>query len=254
MNNKISSYDEIWTNVIEKSIRLCVQQLDETFKKESKFSVCDLDDYKLQLRKIYKRKRQWLKKVYLPNNEDAILDFHKLSAIMCRCIIGIKPFKFDLSIAERHFVEVQERENYSQKDKISWQVDNVYVNYKLALLVSEGMIYIDLLYQTKCMIDELEKKCNSVDSSQENNDDYKRDLLIYQQIIKMLQSSCCRLCRYQESPSHDDFLISSIIALMKNDYLERNFDYLQFSISMFQWEEYTKKQLYEQALKNINRE
>ena len=29
---------------------------------------------------------------------------------------------------------------------------------------------------------------------------------------------------------------------MKNDSLMRDFDYLQFSISMFQWQEYTKKQ------------
>lgn len=186
----------------------------------------------------------------MPNNEDAVLDFHRLSAIMCRCIIGIKPFKFDLPIAERLFGEVQEREDYSQKDKISWQVNNVYVNYKLALLVAEGMIYIDLLYWTQCRINEFEKKCNSVDSSQENNDNFKRELFIYQQIIKILQLSCYRLCCYQESPSHDDFFISSVIALMKNDYLERNFDYLQFSISMFQWEEYTKKQLYEQVLKS----
>ena len=29
---------------------------------------------------------------------------------------------------------------------------------------------------------------------------------------------------------------------MKNDYLRRDFDYLQFAISMFQWQQYTKKQ------------
>lgn len=188
----------------------------------------------------------------MPNTKDAILDFHKLSAIMCRCIIGIKPFKFDLSIAERLFAEVQKRKDYSQKDKISWQVNNVYVNYKLALLVAEGMIYIDLLYWAQCKIDDLEKQCSSVDSSRKDNDNCKRELLIYKQIIKMLQSSCCRLCYYQESPSHDDFFTSSVIALMKNDYLERDFDYLQFSISMFQWEEYTKKQLYEQTLNSID--
>lgn len=51
MDNKISSYDEIWTNVIEKSIRLYMQQLDDTFKEEAKFSVCDLGNYKLQLKK-----------------------------------------------------------------------------------------------------------------------------------------------------------------------------------------------------------
>lgn len=254
MNNKILPYDEVWEKVIKRSIRLCEKQLDTTFKDESKFSVCNLNDYKLQLKKIYRRKRQWLKKVYLPNDGDATLDFHKLSAALCRSIIGLKPFKYDMPIAERLFVEVKKKTDCSQKERISWQVNNSYINYKLAFLVAEGMIYIDLLYWAKCMIEDLEKDCNSVDYSQEKNDNLKKELRIYQQIIDMLQSSCCRLCHYQETPSHDDFFISSVIALMKNDYLERNFDYLQFSISMFQWEEYTKKQLYEQALKSINGE
>lgn len=51
MDNSISSYDKIWTNVIEKSIMLCERQLEATFREESKCSICDLDDYKLKLKK-----------------------------------------------------------------------------------------------------------------------------------------------------------------------------------------------------------
>lgn len=255
MNDNILPYDEVWEKVIIRSIRLCEKQLDKKFKDESKFSVCDLSDYKSQLKKIYIRKRQWLKSVYLPNNiSEATLDLHKLSAAMCRSIIGLKPFKYDLSIAEKLFAEVKKKEGCPQKEKISWQVNNAYVNYKLAFLVAEGMIYIDLLYWAQCQKIELINKNHSGDSNQENPDNSNKELRIYEQIIEMLQSSCFRLCQYQGTETHDDFFTSSVIALMKNDYWERNFDYLQFSISMFQWEEFSKKQLYEQALKSINSE
>ena len=53
---------------------------------------------------------------------------------------------------------------------------------------------------------------------------------------------------YRKSPNHDDFYTSMIVALMKNDVLMRDFDYLTYAASMFQLQEYTKQKLFSAIL------
>ncbi len=240
MNNDVSSFDSFWQKIVLKALSLCQQELDNEFAKQANFTVEDLEIYKNKLEKIYKRKREWLKSEYLPNEENPILDFHKLSSIMCRSIIGIKPFRYDIDEAEKIFAKISKDKQKSQIEKVNWQINNVYVNYKLAFLVAEGIIFIDLLFWAQKKINEIEDNYES-DAIEANTDNVKNKLQVYRKFINLLNSQQ-RLYSYKASNTHDNFIISAIIALMKNDYLKRDFDYLQFSLSMFQWQEYTKKQ------------
>lgn len=241
MNKNISAFDSMWEKVILHSISLCEKELDETFVEQAKVSIEDTTIYKNKLEKIYKRKREWLKSEYLPNEEKPILDFHKLSSVMCRSIIGVKPFRYDIDAAERCFLKVSKDKQLKQFEKVNWQINNVYVNYKLAFLVAEGIVFIDLLFWAQEKINYIKKNYND-DAINSNIDNVKNKLQIYQQFIDLLNSQERRLYSYEASSTHDNFIISAVIALMKNDYLKRDFDYLQFSLSMFQWQEYTKKQ------------
>ena len=111
----------------------------------------------------------------------------------------------------------------------------------MAFLVAEGIAYVDLLYWARVKINRINTKY-SKDDICKNVDCIKTKLEVYEKFISLLVSEKKGLYRYNASKLHDDFYVSEIIALMKNDYLKRDFDYLQFAISIFQWQEYTKKQ------------
>ena len=241
MSKGTSAFDNTWKKIILPSITKCREELDKDFAREAEACVVDLVEYKDKLEYIYKRKREWLKAEYLPNEENPILDFHKLSSIMCRCIVGIKPFSYNIDVAERFFSRIADNEEIEQCEKVAWQIDNVYVNYKLAFVVAEGMNFIDLLYWAQEKINQI-KEQYSEEQIESNEENVSKKIDVYNEFIELLNEKQQRLYSYKTSESHDNFFTSAIIALMKNDYLKRDFDYLQFSLSMFQWQEYTKKQ------------
>ncbi len=143
----IPTFDSFWEHIILPSIKLCVSEMDESFKKKIKFEYRKIDIYKDELSVMFKRKREWLKREYLPNKgSDAVLDFHKLGSIFCRCIIGNKPFSFTKRKAEALFKQITERTDISDEEKLNLEVNNIYVNHKCAFLVCAGVAYIDLLY------------------------------------------------------------------------------------------------------------
>ena len=228
MNNK-KSFDYFWEYDILPAIQKCEADVSDEFKSKTNFTKETLDVYKAKLSDIYNRKREWLKREYLVNSSNPVLDFHKLSAVMCRSIIGVKLFSFNLRKAEELFASIHSKNSMAREDKIRWQIDNVYVNYKLAFLVAQGIAFEDLRFWTTEKIKVAEKQ-----ESQE--------LCIYKRLLETLNRNG-KLSEYDVSNNHDNFIDSNIISLMKSDCLKRDFDYLQFASQMFQWQEYTKQQL-----------
>lgn len=241
MNKNIPAFEDLWNEIILHSINLCFNQLDIAFKEQAQVTKCNLEEYKNNLENIYKRKREWLKLEYLPNENNPTLDFHKLASVLCRSMVGLKFFTFDIDTAEKLFCKISKSKKMSQSEKVAWQVDNVYVNYKLAFLVAEGVAYVDLLYWAQEKINNINFNYTDKDIST-NIANVRIKLKIYEKFIYMLSTKKNRLYGYEKSEIHDNFYTSSVIALMKNDFLKRDFDYLQFAISVFQWQEYTKKQ------------
>lgn len=241
MSKKSSAFDNIWNKVFLRAVTLCEKEMDSEFKNKANVVFNTTNEYKNELNQLYKNKREWLKKEYLPNEKEPILDFHKLSSITCRCIIGKKPVSFDVKVAEKMFLSICSDESFNQIDEVNWQIDNVYINYKIAFLVAEGINFIDLIYWAHTKIDDIQNKYTEEEIAN-NFENTKDKIEIYEEFILLLNKEEHRLYRYEGSSSHDNFMVSQIIALMKNDCLKRDFDYLQFAISMFQWQEYTKKQ------------
>ncbi len=222
MSVQIPTFDYFWDDVIFPSIQRCVAEMDKQVSHDIDFSCREYQSYKLELSEVFKRKREWLKREYLSKEDDPTLDFHKFSALFCRSIIGNKPFLFSLPKAEKLFKEISEHENMQEHEKLQWEINNVYFNYKCAFYVARGIAYIDLFYWA------IEKAKN--DSI--NSELYEK----FQQELNKRKD----LETYKKSPNHDDFITSMIVSLMKNDILMRDFDYLTFAASMFQWQEHTK--------------
>lgn len=242
-----SGFDCIWAEVIKTSIDRCIAEVDNEFKKETGFGHYEINKYKSELMVLYERKREWLKKKYLREN-DPILDFHKLSGILCRCVIGTKPFYYNAKKAVIFFDKINNDTSIEQDKKIKWEIDNIYVNYKLAFLIGEGIILEDLLYWGQNKINNLRNY-----DIRENTESI--EIQVYESFVKELYCEK-KLKNYEVSNPHDDFITSFIIALMKNDYLMRDFDYLLFSSCMFQWQEYTKNRILYKVLldKNIKKD
>lgn len=225
MNN--CAFDRFWDNSVLPSINYCLSTIDKNDKEMLELTHVDLLHYKEELSSLFWRKREWLKKEYLPDEgANATLDFHKLSAVMCRCIIGNKYFSFSSKKAVVLYEYIEES-TLKKTEKLEREINSIYINYKLAFHVAAAISYYDLAYRV------CEKK------DQENN---SRKVELLDRFNSMLHQNS-ELYLYKKSKSHDDFVSSIIVALMKNDYLLRDFDYLAFAAIMFQWQEYTKLQI-----------
>ena len=173
------------------------------------------------------------------------MDFHKLSAVMCRCIIGNKPFSFDKAVAEKYLKQSHSKRK-SQKSGISilrYQIDNIYVNYKLAFLVGESIAFDDLVQWAQRQIDYVQR-------NPRNDVDSEKVISIYSRFIERLDNVGTLLDYEWENKQHDPFFESMVNCLIKNDILKRDFNYLLFAANMFQWQEYTKYSLFNEILKS----
>lgn len=209
------SFDFFWKKVIEPTIQNAFEEIDSDFKDACSLQLAynSFDDYKSKLMEFYREKRQWLKGVYLPHENHPLLDMHKLGAVLCRSILAYKPFYFDFKAAEKFVVK-----NFSgdKRNHIDWFIRNIYVNYRVAFYVSTGLIYLELLYS------------HSAKGKTPNEKAFN-----YYQDLKGVMY-------YEKSDSHDSYENSCIIALQKNDVLQRSFDYLTYAANLFQLEIYNR--------------
>ena len=244
---KKDEFDYIWERSVLNSIAKCQKELDKAFQEKVSLTTPCKSIYKKELSKIYHRKREWLKKTYLPNSDQAMLDFHKLSAIMCRSIIGHKFFKFDVEKAKAFLVSTHQKVNtnaISAYQALTLEIDNVYVNYKLAFLVAESIAYEDLIAWSDFYADEFKKIASEKD---------KKSIVfskVYEDFSKYLISDLKKLHDYPLNYKHDPLYESIVISLAKNDILQRDFDYLSFSAILYQWQEYTKRVVFNDIICN----
>ncbi len=215
-----NSFDFLWDKVIKPTIISGYESLDEEFRTKCNctYAYSNLDEYKNDLMAFYREKREWLKTVYLPHDPNPRLDAHKLGAVLCRSMLAYKPIYFDFNIAKK-FVEDKFKEQ-KESSHTEWFTQNIYVNYRIAFYVSVGIVYLNLLYNYQ--------------DNEEGNTFFDLEGFSFFQKAETLHF-------YPKSPHHDNFENSCIIALQKNDVLERNFDYLTYAIMLFQLESYNRQ-------------
>ena len=207
--------------------------MDDDFKQAVKleYAYRDVSDFKKDVRLFYREKREWLKCVYLPHEQTPVLDEHKLGAIWCRTMLAFKPFYFDIKAAEKYVndkfgaAENSETDFDDVPNNSEWFTKNIYANYRVAFLISVGIVYLYLLYDCK--------------ENGESVPEYLSDAYEYFSSKKMFR---CPVT----TEAHNDFQTSCIIALQKNDILGRDFDYLMYAMMLFQLEHYNRMCYYMQ--------
>lgn len=235
MNNFNSHFDDFWRKAIYPSILSAKIDVDKNFKEKALLEFMNTEEYYVKLEDMYKRKREWLKQKYLPHDKYPKLDFHKLGAIICRCIIGMKPATYNTSIAEELLQENNSDALKSHNEKIDWVVSNLYINYKIAFFSAVGIAYADLLFWAYQKHDQAKLENHSFSN-------------LYLDFAKALEKQQ-NLSFYPDPVSHENFVNSAIIALMKEDLLRRDFNYLMFSIILYQLQENTKYAIFSKLIK-----
>lgn len=210
-NNLSQMFDIFWRDYISPTMRYVLHDVDKNFQQacNMRFAYENLEDYKKALFAIYQEKCLWLKELYMPDATVPVLDIYKHGAVLCRSILGCKPYSFNLKDAEE-FV-TQKFEGNARSQNTEWFFSNIYANYKVAFYASIGICYMNLLY--KC-----EKEGNSKlrDRLQENPYLYFYPLA---NDIESFENSC-------------------MLGLQKNDVLGRSFDYFGYAIMLYQLEQY----------------
>lgn len=228
-------FDGFWHYSIQPAIEKALSEMDESFKVQCNVSVKEAQSYKKLLEQIYKEKREWLKKQYLPTEKEPLLDMHKLSAIICRSILQCKPIIFDTEASvdclENYSKEKDAEEFLSDgtRKRIEWVVNNIYVNYKIAFRASVGLNYIELYYN---YYKDYKNSCDGDESKKDLREKTKAKIDLLEQNGDLFY--------YEKQPNHENFRNSMILALAKREALGRDFDYLSYATIMFQLQMWTR--------------
>lgn len=221
---KISEHfnDSMWPIIIKPAIDNAMKASDFEFKQYvglNSLSYSDEKEYKSRLSSLYERKREWLKKNYFgfadPHDKKR-LDMHKIAAIICRCIIGCKPFSFDISKANEY------KERRGKNEEIDWIIDNYFINYKVAVNTALAITLYDLIDK----LGEEAKKKPIIDVAGTLSNIIEQGFDLYQNKPFLLKSD------------HELFYKSIILDIAINDINKRDFDYLGFAALCFQVQQY----------------
>lgn len=202
--------NSLWPKIIIKAIENAEKHIDKDFAKYVQFEKINSFDYKKNLSFLYENKRDWLKRIYFGNfksDEERCLDMHKIAAIICRSIIGCKPFTFDVQKANEY------KRSHDLNKNLDWIIDNYYVNYKVAINCAFAICLYDLF-----------------DKLGESNTENQNDELISifsNEGFDMYNTSILK-------SEHETFYKSVIINLAINDSNKRDFDYLGFATMCYQ--------------------
>ena len=142
----IQDFDFIWDNWMVPLINKLPNQMDAEFKEKTGFSIRDLEPIKVAASKYFVDKRDSVKKEYYGNYPSVVLDkhlmdFHKLSSVLCRTMIENKVYTYDVNLCIQY-----------------WLVHNALINFRLAFYSSIVLLYQSMLFRLEPSEKELYEK------------------------------------------------------------------------------------------------
>lgn len=208
----LSNFEFIWEKWIVPTVEKVFAQIDENFKTKCNARILHCSEIKPKAEKYFQERRAQLKDDYYgqdgdKENEEHRMDFHKLSAIICRTMVEYKTVTFDLEKCEQYSLEIDPHDT-------NWLIRNSLINYRIAFLSSVVFLYNAMLfkYQDEAQI------------NQKLRD--QRKLILYDSA--------------QDIGLHESFENYMVLDLAKRDINNRSFDYFMYAANMFQLEEYNR--------------
>lgn len=229
-------FEEIYEYTVLPSIESALNDgnLKPEFISEVELVREDPESYHKHLKKFFIEKVQWLKSIYWNDQlQDGLdLDGHKIASVLCRSIIGVKPFSFSVKKAKKYI------EDGNLVDNRKWLINNYLVNYKVAVDAALGLTMFDLLNTLNNQ--------QAFDPIYEFNPDILKDeILVKGKLNYYLKPSIIQ----HHAPFYESLIANTAISDINN----RTFDYLGFATILFQLQQHNVlESAFKQYKKNVN--
>lgn len=214
----ISNFQFIWEKWITPLVYDIFQQVDSEFVKRTRFKVRDLDELEKKAEKYFLQRRRLLKSEYYGKDDLSVvrlMDFHKLSSIICRTLIEYKVFEFDINACNQIA-------NKKDKTDTDWLVKNALANYRLAFFSS-----VVFLYQSMIFLSDKDK-------------DSEDERFINKKLKENKKLDLYSDCYTNNKRVHESFENCIVLNLAKRDINGRSSDLLMYATIMYQLEKYNR--------------
>lgn len=214
---EISNFSYIWSEWIVPLIDDLYSQLDVKFKDYCNVRIRDLDVIYRNAEKFYQNKREEAKRNFYgeyrkgTSETEHRMDFHKISAVLCRTLIEYKCFDYDENLCKEYV------DKFIDPYNTDWVVRNALINFRLAFYGSVVFLYHSMQFMY----------------NEENKELY--DALKDKDKLDLYTSEVQHIGKVNES-----FENCVILDLAKRDVGNRSFDYFMYAIIMYQLEEHNK--------------
>jgi len=215
-----SNFRYIWTEWIVPLINDLYLQTDEQFRRYCNLRVRNLDELCNHAEKYYQYKRDELKRIFYgeyhkgDSETEHRMDFHKISALICRTLIEYKVYDFDEVLCQRYV------DNKIDAYNTDWVVKNALINFRLAFYSSVVFMFHSMQFEY-----------------------YKENKELFSLLEQKGQLDLYEICHSDNAKVKESFENCIILDLAKRDIGNRSFDYFMYSIIMYQLEEYNKNLL-----------
>ncbi len=216
---KTTNFNFIWEKWVVPTIADLKGQMDPLFVSQCDVQVRNLSKLAIDAEHYYQRKRKEAKNTFYGSyneensNDKHRMDFHKLSAVLCRTLIEYKVFDFDVKKCEQYVAQ-----NIDKYDT-DWVVRNALINFRLAFYASVVFLYKSMLYEYSKDNPEMFNKLNQ------------------QQKLDLYDS---QKRTFKPNTVQESFENCIVLDLAKRDIGNRSFDYFMYAIIMYQLEEHNK--------------
>ena len=218
---EISNFRYIWEKWIVPLVNDLYAQTDKKFREYCNVRIRNLDEVYNNAEKFYQYKREEVKRAFYGeyHKGDSVIehrmDFHKISAIICRTLIEYKVYDFDEPLCQKYVDKNIDPYN------TDWVVRNALINFRLAF-------YSSVVFMFHAMQFEYYK---------ENPELFKR--LENKGRLNLYETHIPNAGKVKES-----FENCIVLDLAKRDIGNHSFDYFMYAIIMYQLEEHNKNLLF----------
>lgn len=215
-----SNFKYIWTEWIVPLVNDLYNQTDKNFREYCKVRIRDLDKICNEAEKYYQLKREEVKRAFYgeyhkgDSEVEHRMDFHKISAIICRTLIEYKVYDFDEQLCQEY---VDKNINPCNTD---WVVRNALMNFRLAFYGSVVFMFHSMQFEY-----------------------YKENMELFRLLEKKGRLDLYETSISSNAKVKESFENCIILDLAKRDIGNRSFDYFMYAIIMYQLEEHNKKLL-----------
>ncbi len=218
---EISNFRYIWVEWITPLINDLYNQTDGLFRESCSFRIRNLEGIYSNAEKYYQHKREEVKRTFYgkyhkgDSEIEHRMDFHKISAILCRTLIEYKVYDFDEKLCQDYIDKNIDTYN------TDWVVRNALINFRLAF-------YGSIVFMFHAMQFEYSKDGN---------------IKLFKSLEQKGKLDLYETCTLNNGKVKESFENCIILDLAKRDIGNHSFDYFMYAIIMYQLEEHNKNLL-----------